>query len=144
MLTSEGDGQDVEAVDTVKMPAIGCPDAPSGSYGGRRDEPVVRPDVLAGGGESGPDAGVCTSSEKVEGKRGERVQDRLDEGLTADPVLRGGAVHAVQQLGGRDGGDPDLVVRSQLLFQAPAHLGHSASRRQAADGAFKVDEDGGI
>jgi hypothetical protein len=35
-------------------------------------------------------------------------------------VLQGGAVHAVQQLGGRDGGDPDFFVRSQLLFEAPA------------------------
>jgi hypothetical protein len=54
----EGDGQGVEAGDTVKVPEVGCSDAPSGSYGRRRDEPVVRPDVLAGGGESGPDAGV--------------------------------------------------------------------------------------
>jgi hypothetical protein len=96
-LTSEGNGQDVEAVDTAKVPAVGCPDAPPGSHGGRGDEPVVRPDVLAGGGESSPDAGMRASSEEVEGNRGE-----------------------------------------------PAHLGHSASRRQAPDGAFKVDEDGGI
>jgi hypothetical protein len=95
-LAGQGDGQDVEAGDTVKVPEIGCSDAPSGRYGGRRDEPVVRPDVLAGRGESGPDAGVRTSGEEVEGERGKRGQDRLDEGLTASPVLWGGAVYAMQ------------------------------------------------
>jgi len=144
LLAGEGDGQDVKAGDTVKVPEIGCSDAPSGSYGGRRDEPVVCPDVLAGSGESGPDAGVRTSGKQAEGQRGKRDQDRLDEGLTPGPVLRGGAVHAVQQLGGRDGGDPDLLVRPQLIFQARAHLGHGASRRQAPDRAFKVDENGGV
>ena len=144
LLGSEGDGQDVKAGDAVKVPEIGCSDAPSGGYGGGRDEPVVRPDVLSGRGEPGPDAGVRTSGEKAEGQRGKRGQDRLDEGLTAGPVLRGGAVRAVQQFGGRDGGDSDLLVGPQLLFQAPAHLGHGASRRQAPDGAFQVDEDGGV
>ena len=96
LLAGEGDGQDVKAGDTVKVPEIGCSDAPSGSYGGRRDEPVVCPDVLAGSGESGPDAGVRTSGKQAEGQRGKRDQDRLDEGLTPGPVLRGGAVHAVQ------------------------------------------------
>ena len=47
------------------MPEIGCSDSPSGSYGGRRDEPGVCPDVLAGSGESGPDAGVRTSGEEA-------------------------------------------------------------------------------
>ena len=84
-LAGEGDGQDVKAGDTVKAPEIGCSNAPSGSYGSRRDEPVMRPDVLSGRGEPGPDAGVRTSGEKAEGQRGERVQDRLDEGLTAGP-----------------------------------------------------------
>jgi hypothetical protein len=144
LLAGEGDGQDVKAGDTVKVPDIGCSNAPSGSYGSRSDEPVVRPDVLSGRGEPGPDAGVCTSGEKAEGQRGERVQDRLDEGLTAGLVLRGSAVHAVQQLGGRDGGDPDLLVGPQLILQAPTHLGHRVSRRQTPDGALKVDEDGGV
>jgi hypothetical protein len=126
------------------MTEIGCSDPPSGSYGGRRHEPVVCPDVLAGRGESGPDAGVRTSGKEPEGQRGERGQDRLDEGLAASPVLRGGAVHTMQQLGGRDGGDPDLLIRPQLLFQARAHLGHGAGRIQAPDGAFKVDKDGGV
>ena len=37
LLTGEGDGQDVEAGDAVKVPEIGCSDTPSGSYCGRRD-----------------------------------------------------------------------------------------------------------
>jgi hypothetical protein len=126
------------------VPEISCSNAPSGSYGGRRDEPVVRPDVLPGGGEFGPDAGVRTSGEEAEGQRGKGGQGGLDKGLTAGLVLGGGAVHAVQQFGGRDGGDPDLFIRPQLLFQALAYLGHVASRRQAPDGAFKLDEDGGV
>jgi len=144
LLAGEGDGQDVKAGDTVKVPEIGCSNAPSGSYGSRRDEPVMRPDVLSGRGEPGPDAGVRTSGEKAEGQRGKRVQDRLDEGLTAGPALGGSSVYAVQQLGGRDGGDPDLLVGPQLLLQTPTHLGHRVSRRQTPDGAFKVDEDGGV
>ena len=144
LLAGEGDGQDVKAGDTVKVPEIGCSNAPSGSYGSRRDEPVMHPDVLSGRGEPGPDAGVRTSGEKAEGQRGKRVQDRLDEGLTAGPVLEGSSVHAVQQLGGRDGGDPDLLVGPQLLHQTPTHLGHRVSRRQTPDGAFKADEDGGV
>ncbi len=144
LLAGEGDGQDVKAGDTVKVPEIGCRHAPSGSYGSRRDDPVVRPDVLSGCGEPGPDAGVRTSGEKAEGQRGKRVEDRLDEGLTAGSVLGGSSVHAVQQLGGCDGGDPDLLVRPQLPLQAPTHLGHRVSRRQTPDGAFKVDEDGGV
>jgi hypothetical protein len=67
----------------------------------------------------------------------------LGEGLRAGPVLWDGAVHTVQQFRGRDGGDPDLLVRPWLLFQAPAHPGHGATRRQAPKGAFEVDEDGG-
>jgi len=141
VLAGEGDGQDVKAGDTVEVPQIGCSDAPSGSYGGRSDDPVVCPDVLAGSDESGPDAGVRTSGEQAEGQRGESGQDSLDEGLTARPVLRGSAVYSVQQLGGGDGGDPDLLVRPQLLLQARAHLRHGACRRQAPDGAFKLDED---
>jgi hypothetical protein len=126
------------------VPKIGCSDAPSDSYGGCSNETVVRPDVLAGSGEPGPDACVRTSGEEAEGQRGERFQDRLDEGLAAYPVLRGGTVDAMQQLRGSNSGDPDLLVGPQLLFQASAHLGHGVSRRQAADGALKVDEDGGV
>ena len=144
LLGGEGDGQDVKAGDAVKVPEIGCSDAPSGGDGGGRDEPVVRPDVRSGRGEPGPDAGVRTSGETAEGQRGKRVQDRLDEGLTAGSVLGGSAVHAVQQLRGRNGGDPDLLVGPELILQAPAHLGHRVSRRQTPHGAFKVDEDGGV
>jgi hypothetical protein len=43
VLAGEGDGQDVKAGDTVEVPQIGCSDAPSGSYGGRSDDPVVCP-----------------------------------------------------------------------------------------------------
>jgi hypothetical protein len=50
----------------------------------------------------------------------------------------------MQELGGRDGGDSDLLVGPQLLFQAPAHLGHGAGRLQPPDGAFKVDKDSGV
>lgn len=144
MLAGEGDGKDVKAGYSAEVPEIGCSDAPAGSYGGRRDEPVVCPDVLAGNGESGPDAGVRTSGEEAEGQRGKRGQDRFDEGLPAGPVLWGGAVHAVQELGSSDGGDPDLLIKSQLFCQARAHLGHGVSRRQAPDGAFQLDEDGGV
>jgi hypothetical protein len=140
----EGDGNGIEADDTIKVPEIGRSDAPPGSYGSRRDKPIVRRDALPGCGELGPDTGVRTSGEQAEGQRGKRDQDRLDEGLTAGPVLRCGSVHAVEQLRGRDGGDPDLFVGSQLLFQAPAHLCHGASWRQAPDGALKVDENGGV
>jgi hypothetical protein len=143
-LASEGNGQDVKADDSVKVPEIGGSDAPTDSYGGRRDEPIVRPGILTGGGELGPDAGVRTSGEEAERQRGKCLQDRFDEGFTAGPVPRGGAVRATQQLSGRDSGDPDLFVRPQLIFQASAHLGHGASRWQAADSALEADEDGGV
>jgi hypothetical protein len=55
----------------------------------------VRPDILAGSGEFSPDAGVHASGEETEGQRRKRGQDRLDEGLTAGPVLRTSAVHAM-------------------------------------------------
>jgi hypothetical protein len=84
------------------------------------------------------------AASRPKGSGGKRGQDRLDEGFTAGPVLWGGAVHAVQQLGGCNGGDRDLFVRPQLCLQAPAHLGHGASRRQPPNGAFKGDEDGGV
>jgi len=56
----EDDGQDVKAVDSVKVPEIGGCNAPSSGNGGRRDEPVVRPEILAGSREPGRDAGVRT------------------------------------------------------------------------------------
>jgi hypothetical protein len=140
----EGDSQYVEADDTVKVPEIGCADAPPGADGGRGDDPVVCPDVLARRRQPCPDAGMRAGGEKLEGQRRERGQDGLDEGLPAGPVLGGGAVHAVQQFRGGDGGDPDVFVRPELLFQAPAHLDHGASRRQAPDGALEVDENGGV
>jgi hypothetical protein len=143
-LASEGDGQDVEAANMIKVPEVGCSDAPAGRYGSGRDDSVVRADVPAGSGEFSPEAGVRTSGQEAEGQRRKRGQDALDEGLSASPVFRVSAVHAVQQLRGRDGGDPDLLVGSQLLFQAAAHLGQGASRGQAPDGALKVDEDGGV
>jgi hypothetical protein len=59
-LPGERDSHDVEAVDALKMPGIGCSYAPSCGDGGRGYEPVVRSDVLAGGGELGPEAGVRT------------------------------------------------------------------------------------
>ena len=68
------------------------------------------------------------SGEKLEGQRRERGQDCLDEGLPAGPVLGDRAVHAVQQLRGGDGGDPGFFVRAELLFQAPAHLGHDIGK----------------
>jgi hypothetical protein len=140
----EGNGEGVEADDTVKVPEIGCSDAPSGSNGSRRNEAVMRSDVLAGRGEVSPDAGVCASGEEAEWQQRERGQNCLDEGLTACSVLRSGAMHAMQQLRGRDGGDPDLLVWAKMLFEAPAHFGHGVLRRQAADGAFKFDKDGGV
>jgi hypothetical protein len=144
LLAGEGNAQDVEADDTVKVPQIGCSDAPSSGYGCRRDEPVVRPDVLAGCGELGPDPGVCTGGEKAEGERGERGQGRFDEGLTAGAVLRTCPVYAVQQFRGGDGGDPDLLIRPELYFQAPAYLGHRVFWPPAPYSAFKFDENGGV
>jgi hypothetical protein len=41
LLAGVGDGQDVKAGDTVEVPEIRSSDAPSGSYGGRGDDPVV-------------------------------------------------------------------------------------------------------
>jgi hypothetical protein len=60
-LPGERDTQDVNAVDTLKVPGIGCSYPPSCGDGGRGHEPVVRSDVLAGGGELGPDAGVAAA-----------------------------------------------------------------------------------
>jgi hypothetical protein len=59
----KGDGQDIEASDAVKMSDFGRPDAPSGSDGSSRDEPVVRPDAQPCCCEFRPDAGVRTSGE---------------------------------------------------------------------------------
>jgi hypothetical protein len=98
LLAGEGDAEDVKPGDTVKVTAISCPDAPSGRNGGRSDDPVVRPDVLRGSGEVGPDAGVRSSGQEVEGQRRKRGNDCLDEGLTTGAVLAGRPVHAIQQL----------------------------------------------
>lgn len=104
-LAGEGNGQDVEADDPVKVPEIGCSGAPSGRYGGRRDEPVGRSDVVAGGGESGPDAGVRTSGEKAGRQRGNASRAALMKASRRSRPSGGGAVHIVQQAGSRDGGD---------------------------------------
>jgi hypothetical protein len=141
---SEGDSQYVEADDAVKVPEIRCADTPPGADGGRGDDPVVCPDVLACRRQPGPDAGMRASGEQFERQRRERGQDGLNEGLPAASVLGGGAVHTMQQFRGGDGGDPDFFVRPELLFQAPARLGHGVSRLQSPDGALEVDEDGGV
>jgi hypothetical protein len=141
---SEGDSQDVKTGDTGKMPLIrGC-NAPSGTDGSRCHEPVMCSDIQAGCGQSGPKPGMRTSSEQIEGLRRKRGQDRLDKGLAADPVIRGGTVYTMQQFRSSDSGDPDLFVRPQLRFQACTHFGHRPTGRQAPDCAFKVDEDGGV
>jgi hypothetical protein len=143
-LAGEEDGQDVEANYTVKVPEIGRADPPSSSYGGRCDDPVVRPDVLPRSGEFSPDARVRTSGQELKRQRRKRSYDRLDEGLTASPVLGPRAMHAMQQFRGSNRCDADLLVGAQLFFQPPAHLGHRVCRRQEPDGALKVDEDGGV
>jgi hypothetical protein len=126
------------------VPGVSCSYTPSCGYGGCRDEPVVRPDVLAGGGEFGPDAGVRARGKQAERQRGERGQDGFDEGLTAGLVLCGCAVDTVEQFRGRDGGYRDILSRAQLLFQPLAYLGHGGGRGQSPDGAFKVDENYGV
>jgi len=138
------DSHDVKAGDAVEVTGVGCSDAPSGSHSGRRDEPVVRSDVLAASGELSPYSGMRAGGKEAERQRGERGQDRFDEGPTTGPVLRGRAVHAVQQFRRRDGGYPDLLIGAELLFQPHAHLGHGSCSRQTPDGAFKVDKDGGV
>jgi hypothetical protein len=85
------------------MPGAGCSYSSSRSYGGCRDEPVVRPDVLAAGGEFGADPGVRAGGHQAERQRGERSQDGLDEGRTAGLVLGGRMVNAMQQFRSRDG-----------------------------------------
>jgi hypothetical protein len=82
----KGEGQDVEAVDTVEVPHVGFPDAPPGGDGRRSEEPVVRTDILARGGKLGPDAGVRTSSEQAERQRWKRGQDCLDNRFAASAV----------------------------------------------------------
>jgi hypothetical protein len=143
LLAGEDNGQDVKARDTVKVPDIGCSNAPSGSCGSRGDEPVVCADVCPAAASP---AQMRRAHEWREGReqRANAARTRLDEGLTPDPVLGGSPVYAMQQLRGRDGGDPDLFVGPQLLLQGPTHFGHGVSRRQVAYGAFKLDEDGGV
>jgi hypothetical protein len=143
-LFGERDGQDVKAVDTFEVPGVGCSDAPSGGDGSSSDDPVVRANILTRGGQLGPDAGVRTSSEQTERQRGKRGQDCFDERFSTGSVLRGRAMHAVQQFRCRDGGYRDIVVRAELLFQPLAYRGHGRGGREALDGPFKVDEDGGV
>jgi hypothetical protein len=143
-LADEGDRQDVKTRYTVKVPEIGCPDTPSGSNGGGCDDPVVRSDVLPSSGKLSPDTGMRASGQKLERQRRKRSYDRLDECLTAGPVLLGRAMHAMQQLRGRNCGDADLLVTTQLFGQPIAHLSHGASRRQAPDGALEINKDGGV
>jgi len=69
LLAGKGDGDDIKPRDTVEVPAISRPDAPSGRNGSRSDDPVVRPDVLPGSSEVGPDAGVRASGQEVEGQQ---------------------------------------------------------------------------
>jgi len=57
---------------------------------------------------------------------------------TAPPTLR-----AVLELSASHG-DADFLVRPHLVFEPPAHLGHSPCGRQGPDRALKVDEDGGV
>lgn len=54
----------------------------------------MRTDILARGGEPGPDTGVRTSGHQAERQRGKRGQDCLDEGFSAGLMLRGRAVDA--------------------------------------------------
>jgi glucoamylase len=44
----------------------------------------------------------------------------------------------MQQLRGRNGRDPHLFIRPQLLLQASTHLGHGVFGGQAAYGALKL------
>src|SRR5215475_6260727 len=142
--TAEDDADELEAGDAVEVADAGGADAPSGGDGGGGDDPVVGADIDACGGEPGPDAGVGAGGEQVEGDGRERGQDGLDERLAAGAVSGGGAVHAVQQLGGGDGGDADVLVGSELFFQPGADLGHGGAGGQGADCAFEVYEDGGV
>jgi hypothetical protein len=143
-LADEGDRQDVKTGYTVKVPEIGRPDTPSGSNSGGCDDPVVRSDVLPGSGKLSPDTGMRASGQKLKRQRRKRSYDRLDEGLSAGTVLVGRSMHAMQQLRGRNCGDANLLVTTQLFRQPIAHLSHGTSRWQTSDGALEVNEDGGV
>jgi hypothetical protein len=143
-LASEGNGQRVEASDVVKVPDVGCSNAPSGGYGGCSDEPVVRPYILSGNGELGPDAGMHTRGKQTEGQWGERSQDRLDKRLAAGPVVWRRTVNAMQQLRGGNGRDPDLLVGPELALEPRTHFCHGVRGGKAPDSALQVDEDGGV
>jgi hypothetical protein len=114
-LSDEGDRQDVKTGYTVKVAEIGRPDTPSGSNSGGCDDPVVRSDVLPGSGKLSPDACMRASGQKLKRQRRKRSYDRLDEGLTPGTVFAGCAMHAMQQLRGRNCGDADFLVPAQLF-----------------------------
>ncbi len=76
----------------------------------------MRADILARGGELGPDSGVRAGGEEPEGHRGKCGEHCLDERFAAGSVFRGRAVHAMQQLRGSDSGYRDLFIWAELFF----------------------------
>ena len=99
------------------MADVGSGDSPAGGDGGGGDDPVVGADIQAAGSEMSPEPGMGAGRDQVERKRRERGENGLDERLAPRPVLRSGAVHAVQQFGGGDGGDASRLGGTELLGQ---------------------------
>lgn len=104
MSGGEANGDEVDAGDPLEVADVRRPQTPPGGDGGGGHETVVRTDVQPGRGEFSPQAGVRPCREQVEGQRGKRGDHRFDEGLAAGTVFWSGAVHAMKELGGGDGG----------------------------------------
>ena len=79
---------------------------------------------------------------KVERNDRERFQHGLDEGFAAHAMLRRGPMHTLEQFGGRDRRDGDLLVSAQFAGQPPADHRQGLGRRLALAGPFQFDEDG--
>jgi hypothetical protein len=85
-----------------------------------------------------------TRYEQIECQCWERGEDRLDERLALCAMALAGTVYSVQQLGGGDGGDSDILGLPELSLEAPCPLGDRIASRECAGGALELDKYGRV
>jgi len=100
--------------------------------------------ILASRHELRPEPSMRASTGEIESQRRESGEHRFDESFTPRSVLRGGPVHAMEQLRSCDCGDPNLFAGSELALEPSAHLGHGTTMRAASKRPLEVDEDGRV
>jgi hypothetical protein len=124
----------------MEVAKVGCRNRPPGAHRCRRDNTIVRADIAPGRRELRPQACMHARSDKVERKRRDDRQDRLDKRLPATPVLSGRSMHTVQQLAGGDRRDRDLLILADRLCKTLSQQHTDVSTQRCARLALKVHE----